>query len=126
MQKIIQWIEYHKIDQEKTIKIAWYIQYFNVELKQKFEIIIAADYLEVKTLLNESCRNIFINNKWEIIEDVASNFHDPKVVTLLQNFEREHGYDVIVTIVDGKRLNYFDIKVTNFHAIDRQDTPILD
>ena len=71
LEKIIQWIEYHKIDHEKTEKTSWCIQYFNVELKKKFEIIIAADYLEVKSLLFESCRNVLINNRWETIEDAV-------------------------------------------------------
>ena len=108
LEKIIQWTDYQRVDHEETEMIAWYIQYFNIELKEKFEIIIAADYLEVKSLLKESCRNVLINNDWE---KCASSFHDPKVVILLQNFEREHGDEVIVTIVDSKRLNYFDIKV---------------
>ena len=106
LEKIIQWTDYHKIDHEKTEKIAWCIQYFNVDLNELFEIIIAADYLEVENLLKESYRNVLINNKWEIIEDAASNFHDPKVVTLLQNFERELGYEVIVTRVKEKHLKY--------------------
>ena len=91
---IILWIDYQKIDHEKSEKIAWYIQYFNVELTKIFEIIIASDYLEVDSLLNESCRNVLINNKWEIIEDAASNFHDQKVVSLLEKYEREHEYEV--------------------------------
>ena len=111
LQKIIQWTEYHKIDHEKTEKTSWCIQYFNVELKQKLEIIIGADYLEVKNLLNESCRNVLINNKWEIIEDAASNFHDRNIVTLLEKYEREFGYEVIVTIVEKKYLKCFDSKV---------------
>ena len=111
LEKIIQWTDYHKIDHEKTEKIAWYIIYFNIELKQKFEIIIAADYLEVERLLFESCRNVLINNKWETIQEAASSFHDPKVVTLLQDFDRQHGYEVIVTIVDDECIQYFDIKV---------------
>ena len=61
LEKIIQWTAYHKIDHGKREKIAWYIQYFNVELKKKFEICIAADYLEIKSLLNETCRNVLIN-----------------------------------------------------------------
>ena len=127
LEKIIQWAEYSKIDHEKK-KISWCIQYFNDELKNKFEIIIAADYLEIKSLLNESCRNVLMNYKWEIIQDAASNFHDPKVVTLLEKHEREYGDEVVVTIVDiskdwyidisnlvpSKYLKYFDIKVTNF------------
>jgi len=119
LEKIIQWIDYHKIDHEKTEKTSWCIQYFNVELKQKFEIIIGADYLEVKNLLNESCRNVLINNKWENIQVAAGSFHDPKVVTLLQEFERQHGYEVIVTIVDDRHLKYFDTKTETWtHLAD--------
>ena len=58
-------------------------------------------------LLNDSCRNVSINYKWEIIEDAASNFHDPKVANLLENYEKEHGYEVVVTLVDGKPMKYF-------------------
>ena len=116
LEKIIQWMEYHSIDHEKTEKIAWYIKYFNVELTKIFEVIIAADYLEATTLLNESCRNVLINNKWEIIKDTASGFHDTKVVTFLEKHEREHGDEVVVTIADNN-LKYFDIKVTNFHIL---------
>ena len=62
------------------------------------------------TLLNESCRNVLTSNKLEIIDDGASRFYDPKVVTILQNFEIEHGL-VIVTMVEKKYLKYFDIEV---------------
>merc|ERR1719445_3011245 len=55
LEKVIQWIEYHKIDHKKKEKIAWYKQYFQCDLQKKFEIIFAADYLEVESLLNESC-----------------------------------------------------------------------
>ena len=125
LEKIIKWIEYHKIDHEKTGKIDWYFQYFNVNLEQKFEIINAADYLEVENLLNESCSNVLINHKWKIIVDSARNFHDPIVINLLEKHEREHGYEVVVTMINGN-LKYFDIRVTNFHIINIQDIPILD
>ena len=85
-----------------------------------FDIIIAADYLEIKSLLNESCRNVLMNYKWEIIQNAASNFHDPKVVTLFEKHKREYGDEVVVTIVDSKYLKYFDIKVTNFYFIERR------
>jgi len=110
LEKIIYWTDYHKIDHEKTEKIAWCIQYFNVGMNEKFEIIIAADYLEVENLLKESCRNVLINNKWEIIEDAASNFHDRNIVTLLEKYEREFDYEVIVTIVENNKLIYFETK----------------
>ena len=80
-------------------------------LCSELEIIIAADNLEVKSLLNESCRNVLINNKWEIIEDAANSFPDPTIVTLLQKYEVEHGYKVIVTLFDDKYLKCFDTKV---------------
>ena len=111
LEKIIQWIEYHKIDHEKTEKTSWYIQYFNVELKHKFEIIIATDYLEVDSLLNESCHNILLNNKWENIQEAAMKFHDSKVVTLLEKYEREQ---VIFAIVENKKLIYLETKVIYF------------
>ena len=119
LEKIIQWTEYHKIDHEKTENIAWYIHYFNtIDLNEMFQIIIAADYLEVKTLLNESCRYVLINNTWEIIEDVVvSNLHKPEVLLVpLKHFEKEHGYEVIVTIVDDKKLIIFETKV-NFELL---------
>ena len=75
---------------------------------------------------HDSCRNVSINYKWEIIEDAASNFHDPKVANLLENYEKEHGYEVVVTLVENKHLKYFDIMVTNFHIMNKQDIPILD
>ena len=111
LERIIQWTEYHEIDHEKTEKIAWYTQYFNIDLKKKFEIIIAADYLEVESLLNESCRNVLINNKWETIENAASGFYDPTLMNLLQKYEVKHGYKVIVTIQKNKHLKYLDTKV---------------
>ena len=111
LEKVIQWIEYHKIDHEKTEETSWYIQYFNVELKKKFEIIIAADFLQITSLLNESCRNVLINYKWDIIEDAASNFHDQNIVTHLEKYERELGNEVIVTIVNNKKFIYFETKV---------------
>ena len=64
LEKIIQWTG--SSEQEKETE-NWSQQYFNFELEKMFEIIIAADYLEVKTLLNESCRYVLINYTWEII-----------------------------------------------------------
>ena len=112
LEKIIQWTKYHKIDREMTEKIAWCIQYFNVELKKLFEIIIAADYLEVKSLLNESCRNVLSTYKWEMIEDVAASaFYNSQIVPLLKKYESDHGFEVIVTIQDNKHLRYLDTQV---------------
>ena len=112
LEKIIQWTEYQKTIHEKEDKITWCIQYFNLELRKNFDLIIAADYLEVISLLNEACQTLIIHNKWEIIEDTARYFFDPKVLILLEEFEREHGYDSIVTIFADKYLKYFDTKVS--------------
>ena len=79
---------------------------FKVDLNELFEIIIAADYLEVKSLLKESCRNVLINYDWKIIEGEPA-----EVLTPLIHYEEEHGYKVIVTKVDNKYLKYFDTKV---------------
>ena len=108
LDRLILWIEYHTIDHENAEKIAWVIQYFNIDLKNIYEVIIAADYLEVKSLLRESLRNILINSKWKIIKDPSSGFHNQKVVNIM---ERELGNEVIVTIVHNKYLKYFDTRV---------------
>jgi len=119
LEKIIQWTEYHKIDHEKTEKIAWYIQYFNVDLNELLEIIIGADYLEFEYLLKESCHNVLINNNWETLGNTASNFHDPKVLILLEKHEREYENEVIVTKVNNKKLIYFETKTrTLTHLTD--------
>ena len=112
LEKIIQWTEYHKIDHEKTENFAWYINYFNVDLNELFEIIIGADYLDVKALLNESCRYVLIKNNWEAIEDAASNIQEPEVLLLpLKHFEEEHGDEVIITRVGHEKLIHFETKV---------------
>jgi len=114
LEEIIQWTDYNKFDHEKSEKIAWYIQYFNVDLNELFEIIIAADYLEVENLLKESCRNVLINNDWEIIEGEPA-----EVLTPLIHYKEEHGYEVIVTKVDDKYLKYFDTKTETWtHLTD--------
>ena len=108
LEKIIQWTEYHKIDHENTETIAWYSQYFDIELQKIFEIISAADNLEVESLLKESCRFVLIKHEWKIVEDAANNFQDSKVITLLLE---EHRRNVIVTLQDNKHLRYFYVQV---------------
>ena len=112
LEKIIQWIEYHKIDHDTTSRIAWTVQYFDVELKKMFEIIIAADYLEIKSLLHESCQNVFIKHKWKIIEDAADSFYHPTVVRILRS-----QYKYIVVSIQDKDLRCFDPKVRRTVAI---------
>ena len=122
LEKIIQCTEFHKDDHEKAEKTNYCLQYFHfhpfqLNLKMIFEIIIAADYLEVKSLLLESCRNVLINYKREAIEDAATSFHDPKALTLLNVYKRQQGYEVIVILLDDKYLKYFDAKVNYEESI---------
>ena len=50
-------------------------------------------------------------NRWDDIENVASNFYKQHIVTLLKNFEHMHGYEVIISIQDNQFLTYFDPQV---------------
>ena len=70
------------------------------------EIIIAADYLKIKSLLHESCQNVFIKHEWKIIEDASNSFYDPEVHIILRS-----EYEVVVTI-QNKDLKCFDPKVS--------------
>ena len=98
-EKILQWIEHHQSEHEI------------MELREIFEIIIGADYLEIGVLLHKLCRYVFLNNRWEEIENVANNFYKQHIVTLLKNFEHKHGYEVIISIQDNQFLTYFDPQV---------------
>ena len=108
LEKIIEWTEIYNNDYEERKMIS----YFNLEIKSIFEIIIAADYLEVQKLLMDCFHNLISNNKLKVIQNEALSFHDSKVTTLLENYKlRNHGYEVIVTIFNTKQLKYFDPKV---------------
>ena len=123
--KIIQWTKYHKIFHRKKSKSTWCRNFFNVnktgprveagadldDLKNMFEIIIAADYLKVESLLEESFQHVLVKYEWRSIEDAAKDNKYATVVPLLQNHKRKHGDVKIVTIQDGKHLKYFDTKV---------------
>ena len=113
LEKIIEWTEIDNNDYEERKMIS----YFNLEIKSIFEIIIAADYLEVQKLLMDCFHNLISNNKLKVIQNEALSFHDSKVTTLLENYKlRNHGYEVIVTIFNTKQLKYFDPKVGFVHC----------
>ena len=108
LEKIIQWTEINNNDNDERERIP----YFNLEIKSIFEIIIAADYLDVQKLLIDCFHNLISNNKLKVIQNEALSFHDSKVTTLLENYKlRTYGYEVIVTIFNTKQLKYFDPKV---------------
>ena len=111
LEKIINWTEFHANEDDLTKRIAWYNQFFYLELIEIFDIIIAADYLDVETLLSESCRHVITENDKEDLEEAKNVFGDSKLAYLLENYRRDHGYEVIVTLHDEKYLKYFDPKV---------------
>ena len=111
LEKIINWTEFHANEDDLTKRIAWYNQFFDLELIEIFDIIIAADYLDVETLFSESCRHVITENDKEDLEEAKNVFGDSKLAYLLENYRRDHGYEVIVTLHDEKYLKYFDPKV---------------
>ena len=112
LEKIIQWAECHKIDSDIKSNNDWSFPHSNLEMRKIFEIIIAADYLDVGNLLKECFHNLMINNKLKCLQEAAHHFHDSKVETLLDTYKlRNHGYEVFITIFDRNQLKYFDIKV---------------
>ena len=90
--------------------------YFHLELgiwnlEEIFEIIKAADYLDTKSLLDTARQHVLINHndEWDIIEDATRMC--PEVLHLLEDYNREHGYEVIVAMKDNKSLEYFETRV---------------
>ena len=108
LEKVIQWIQILLKNEERINHLAFYS---NLQLEEIFEILLAADYLEIKMLLDGSCQHILIDYSWESVLDATSVFHDLNVQSLLEDYKREHGYEVILTMVDSKSLKYFDTKV---------------
>ena len=111
---IVNWTEYHSVDREWLVRMGYAIQLFLFlgEIKNFFPIIIGADYLEVESLVDESCHYLRINHKWEYIEEAANIFHDPsKLLSAFKCYEAKHGYEVIVTLHYWKSLKLFDPKV---------------
>ena len=82
-------------------------------LKKVFEVIKAADYLDVECLLKTACQKILIENTWEKIEDAAHSYQDTQVLSPLERYRILHGDEVIVTLKNKKTksFNYFDTKV---------------
>ena len=52
-----------------------------------------------------------MENDKEDLEEAKNVFGDSKLAYLLENYRRDHGYEVIVTLHDEKYLKYFDPKV---------------
>ena len=74
LKKVLVWTEYQNYFQD-------------MDLKNTFKMIIAADYLENESLLNKMFRNVFINNSFHDIEKAAEKFEDNKIISLLEDFK---------------------------------------
>ena len=91
-----------------------YQKYFNVDLRTLLELILAADYLELTSLVNEACFNVLMKSKPEETENAAIDL-DQKVLGLLEEYREDYGYDVIVTVQQAwqrKLLQFYDPKVS--------------
>ena len=111
---IVNWTEYHSVDREWLVRMGYAIQLFLFlgEIRNFFPLIIGADYLEVESLVDESCHYLLINHKWEYIEEAANTFHDPsKLLSAFKCYEAKHGYEVIVALQNWNCLKLFDPKV---------------
>ena len=112
LEKIIHWAECHKVDSQIASNNDWSLPHFSQEIIKIFELIIAADYLDVGSLLKECFHNLMIYNKLKSLQEAAQHFHDSKVGTLLETYKlRNHGYEVFITVFDRNHLQYFDTKV---------------
>ena len=105
LQKIIHWCKKPKQNREARIK--WQNEYFEHEnLENLWRIILVADYLDVKSLLQESCRTVVTSINDEDIVQKA----DSCVSAILDYYKRDYGYDVLVTVFDDKDVKYYDPK----------------
>ncbi|XP_029849947.3 S-phase kinase-associated protein 1-like [Ixodes scapularis] len=62
LKKLIQWATYHKdemlivIDDDRHTVSSWDAEFFNVDQATLFQIILVADYLDIKDLLDAACK----------------------------------------------------------------------
>jgi S-phase kinase-associated protein 1 len=85
LRKVLEWCEYHAKDpqsyddedgRKKTIEIDdWDQKYLNLEQDMLFEIILAANYLDIKPLLDVACKTIADMIKGKSPEEIRSKFN---------------------------------------------------
>ncbi|OAF65471.1 E3 ubiquitin ligase complex SCF subunit sconC, partial [Intoshia linei] len=88
LKKIIQWCEYHRHDENVTttseignripkeeVITSWEHEYFKLDQGTMFEIIIAANYLDIKRLLDVSCMVIANMIKGRTPEEIRKHFN---------------------------------------------------
>lgn len=77
MQKVIEYAEHHEIKQESD---EWDKKFLNIDNETVFKIILAANYLDMKNLLDLGCQTVaeFIKNK--PIEEITKILNLPDYV----------------------------------------------
>ena len=70
LKKVVEWCEHHKEDHKEFAEEDestqprlddipdWDVSYFNIDQAEIFEIILAANYLDIKGLLNIGCKSV--------------------------------------------------------------------
>jgi len=111
LKMIIRWIERHKDETEKENLALWQNDFFDdLSVTMIMNIILGADYLNVKSLLNESCRMILSTRN---IDEDVENFDSSRVSAILEEFR----FDVIVTAFGDRELVYFNPKTKSWVEI---------
>ena len=114
LQKIIKWTQKYSEETDRASLISWQNEYYDSQSVNRIvEIILGADYLDVKSLLNESCRAILTSKDVSKVDEVIEDFYASRVSAVLEDYRREYGFDVIVTVFDDRDLRYFNPKVNN-------------
>ncbi|KAJ1367965.1 hypothetical protein KIN20_029003 [Parelaphostrongylus tenuis] len=81
MRKVLQWCTYHINDpqlsgdldrhENRIVDVSsWDAVFLNVESKTLFEIVLAADYLDIKGLLNVACKAVANMIKGKTVEEI--------------------------------------------------------
>ena len=91
---------------EKVLVWIKYQDYFEkMDLKETFDTIISADYLENERLSKAMLKKLFFNNKEKDVDEAANQYEDATIVRLLEDFKRRK--EVVVSL-NCNELKYFD------------------
>ncbi|CAO3634278.1 unnamed protein product [Cunninghamella blakesleeana] len=83
LRKVIEWCEYHKdepittdeTDRRNTDIDEWDQKYMEVDQETLFDIILAANYLDIKTLLDVGCKTVANMIKGKTAEEIRKIFN---------------------------------------------------
>ena len=57
------------------------IYFKQMDLKEIFKIIVAADFFSIETLSKEMCKKVFLENSHSVIDEAVNQFEDGTIVT---------------------------------------------